>query len=68
MSEHPVPTFCRLELWSAKKQEWTVAHAGVNLLHPNRYPERLAANGKVGRVIVLDTGEIIYGKDLEDIL
>ena len=53
----PAPTFCRLEMW--QKDGWYVVNAGINLLYPHRYPERLAANGKVGRVIIVDTGEII---------
>jgi len=48
--EHP--TLCRLEYLTRKG--WVVGHAAMNLLHPERYPERLAANGKIGRVTVLD--------------
>lgn len=51
------PTFCRLEYLGP--DGWTVGHEGVNLLYPERYPERLASNGKVGRVIIVDTGEVI---------
>lgn len=52
-------TFCKLEFLGP--DGWEVGHHGVNLIHPERYPERLAANGKVGRVIIVDTGEIISG-------
>jgi hypothetical protein len=55
--------FCRLEYWVPSKGEWDVGHVGVNLLHPRRYAERLAARGKVGRVIVVDTGEVIQPLD-----
>lgn len=51
-------TVTRLELWDARLGDWTVAHAGVPLLHPERYSERLAANGKVARAIVVETGEV----------
>lgn len=50
--------FVRLEYWDPAAQEWVHGHAGIRLLHPRRYVERLAANGKVGRVTDLDTGEI----------
>jgi hypothetical protein len=52
MGAIPVPTLCRLEYLTRKG--WVTGHAMLNLLHPERYPERLAANGKVGRVTVLD--------------
>jgi hypothetical protein len=64
----PVPTFCRLELWNPAKTDWSVAHAGIALLHPERYVARLAAKGKTARVILVDTGEVIYGEGLADIL
>lgn len=51
-------TLCRLEQWNAKRGEWSVIHAGINLLHPERYSQRLAANGKVARCIETDTGII----------
>lgn len=51
------PTFCRLELLT--ENGWQVAHHGINLLHPDKYPERLAKNGKTGRVVIIETGEII---------
>lgn len=53
----PTPTFCRLEYLGP--EGWNVGHKGLNLLYPEKYPQRLAANGKVGRVIIVDTGEII---------
>lgn len=53
----PVPTHCRLEC--LEDGEWRVWHHRIALLHPRRYVERLGAKGKVGRVILLDTGEII---------
>jgi hypothetical protein len=62
----PVPSFCRLEQWNPHRLEWTTLHAGISLLHPRRYVERLAAKGKIGRVTVIDTGEVIQleGADL----
>jgi hypothetical protein len=54
----PVPTLCRLEYWNLATGEWIVAHAGIALLQPRRYVERLVVKGKIGRVTVLETGEI----------
>lgn len=51
-------TLTRLEYWDARLGDWVVGHAGVGLLHPERYSQRLAANGKVGRAIVVETGEV----------
>lgn len=48
------PAFCRLEYWNPVKQEWEHAHAGISLLHPRRYVERLVPKGKQGRVTILD--------------
>lgn len=53
-----MPTFVRLEQWSEQKREWVVLHAGVNLLHPDRYVERYEKNGKIARAIDKETGEI----------
>lgn len=43
----PVPYLCRLEYLT--REGWVVGHASINLLYPDRYVERLEANGKVGR-------------------
>ena len=47
----PVPTLCRLEYLT--REGWVVGHAAFNLLHPERYVERLEERGKVGRCTVL---------------
>lgn len=56
-TEGVTPTFCKLEYLTP--DGWVVGHSGINLIHPRRYVERLAKNGKIGRIIVPDTGEII---------
>lgn len=61
MLEHP--TFVQLEYWDPAKEEWTIGHAGLNLLHPRRYVERLAAKGKIGRVTDKETGEVFQLAD-----
>jgi hypothetical protein len=53
------PTMCRLDYWSPAQGDWYTGHVHHALLYPARYVDRLAANGKVGRVLLLDTGEII---------
>lgn len=45
--------FTRLELWNETKGRWWLAHAGIDLLDPRLYVERLAANGKAARATVL---------------
>lgn len=57
----PAPRLCRLEYWDGG--EWVLGHAAINLLYPARYVERLEGNGKVGRVTLLDTGEVIQKAD-----
>ena len=45
-------TLCRLEILTP--QGWWVSHAGIALLNPGRYVERLAARNKFGRATELD--------------
>jgi hypothetical protein len=45
-------TLCRLEYLTRKG--WVVGHAGIALLHPDRYVERLTERGKFGRCTELD--------------
>lgn len=63
-----MPSFCRLEVWNVASGDWVVAHAGIALLHPQRYVERLAAKGKAARVILVDTDEVLYGDELAGLL
>lgn len=51
MSDIPVPSLCRLEYLTP--EGWVVGHAGVSLLNPAKYVERLAERGKFGRATVL---------------
>lgn len=53
----PAPTLCKLEEWTGRT--WITRHAGIALLQPERYVQRLAVKGKVGRVTLLETGQII---------
>lgn len=65
----PTPTLCRLEYLT--RLGWVVGHAGINLLDPSRYVERLEAHGKVGRCTVLGpdlqpTGQVWVAKVIPD--
>lgn len=69
MSDIAVPTLCRLEYLT--RSGWVVGHASTNLLHPERYVERLEANGKVGRCTALGedlhpTGRVWVAKVIPD--
>lgn len=61
-----VPTFCRIEYWSPTTQDWTVGHAGTNLLNPQRYVTKLGERGTIARIVEVDTGNVVYseGADL----
>jgi hypothetical protein len=60
------PTLVRLE-YQNSKGDWTLAHAGIALLAPGRYVERLADKGKIGRATVLDPDTLApTGKVYED--
>lgn len=56
--------FCRLEYLTP--DGWVIGHAGVNLLHPERYVERLTARGKFGRCTIIDTGQVFESPNLPD--
>ena len=69
MSDFPVPTLVRLEYLTPTG--WAVGHRAMNLLHPARYVERLAARGKIGRATELDdqlqpTGTVWQPDELPD--
>lgn len=66
---YPTPTLCRLEYLTRKG--WVVGANVINLLNPERYVERLEANGKIGRCTVLDdvlqpTGQVWVAKVIPD--
>ena len=70
MSEEiPTPTLVRLEYLTPGG--WVVGHKAMNLLHPARYVERLAARNKFGRATALDsqlqpTGQVWCPRELPD--
>lgn len=64
------PTFVRVEYLTPNG--WVKGHAGINLLDPQRYVERLRANNKFGRALELNeedltpTGVVYEPDDLPD--
>lgn len=61
------PTFCRIEYWNPNTGEWDVAHAGINLMKPATYVQKLAKSW-IARVVEVDTGVAAYGTDGADLL
>lgn len=62
------PTFVRVEYWSVKSGEWTVGHAGVNLMDPAVYVQKLAKDGLIARAVEVDSGVTFYGSEGADLL
>lgn len=62
------PTFVQIEYWSAEKNDWSVGHAGLNLMNPLVYVQKLAKRGTIARAVDKDTGEIAYGLAGADLL
>lgn len=65
----PVPEMVRLEYLTP--DGWVTGHAGIALLDPGRYVERLAQRKKYGRALALDgdlrpTGRVWEPDDLPD--
>lgn len=64
-----MPTLVRLEYLTPTG--WALGHAGINLLHPERYVKRLEERGKFGRATELGpdlqpTGQVWVAADLPD--
>lgn len=62
------PTFVRLEYWSVMSGDWTVGHAGINLMNPTVYVQKLAKDGLIARAVEVDTGMTVYGSEGADLL
>lgn len=56
------PTFVRIEYWNPMLQDWAVGHAGINLMNPAAYVQKLAKRGTIARAVEVDTGEVVYGE------
>lgn len=56
------PTFVQVEYWNSATASWQVGHAGINLMNPATYVQKLTKNGHIARAIDKDTGETVYGE------
>ena len=66
---YPVPEFVRIEYWNHAKGDWVKGHAGINLMDPQKYVQKVTDNGKaIARAIVVDTGEVMYPEGGWDLL
>jgi hypothetical protein len=62
--EHP--TFVEIQYWNPMTASWETGHAGINLMNPAAYVQKLAKRGVVARAVDKDTEETVYaeGADL----
>jgi hypothetical protein len=57
-----VPTFVEVQYWNSATASWTTGHAGINLMNPSTYVQKLAKRGTIARAIDKDTGQTVYGE------
>jgi len=60
MMDHP--TFVRIEYWNQMTASWQTGHAGINLMNPATYVQKLAKKGVIARAVEVDTGQTVYGE------
>lgn len=56
------PTFCRIEYWNPMTRSWECGHAGINLMNPAAYVQKLLKRQVLARAVEVDTGETVYGE------
>lgn len=57
---YDVPEFVRIEYWNPAKNDWVKGHAGLNLMNPQKYVQKVTDSGKaIARAVVVDTGVVI---------
>lgn len=56
------PTFVAIEYWNQMTARWEIGHAGLNLMNPSTYVQKLAKRGVLARAVNRDTGETVYGE------
>jgi len=56
------PTFVQIEYWNPMTVSWEVGHAGINLINPAAYVQKLAKRGTIARAVEKDTGQVVYGE------
>ena len=62
------PTFVQIEYWNPMLGDWAVGHAGINLMDPAAYVQKLAKRGTIARAVDKDTGTIVYYGEGGDLL
>jgi hypothetical protein len=56
------PTFVTIEYWHQMTASWETGHAGINLMNPATYVQKLAKRGVIARAVEKDTGVTVYGE------
>jgi hypothetical protein len=56
------PTFVRIEYWNEMTASWQTGHAGLRLMNPSTYVQKLAKRGTIARAVNPDTDEVVYGE------
>lgn len=54
--------FVRIEYWNPMTASWQTGHAGLNLMNPSVYVQKLAKRGTIARAVNPDTDEVVYGE------
>jgi len=63
------PTFVEIQYWNQMTGSWQTGHAGINLMNPSAYVQKLAKRGVLARAVDKDTGETVeYHGDGADLL
>jgi len=60
------PCFVRIEYWNQRTASWEKGHAGISLMNPAVYVQKLSARGVLARAVDKETDEVVYseGADL----
>ena len=56
------PTFVEIQYWNEMTGSWSVGHAGINLMNPATYVQKLMKRGVIARAVDKETGEVVYGE------
>jgi hypothetical protein len=56
------PTFVGIEYWDPMTVSWETGHAGINLMNPAAYVQKLAKRGVIARAVDKETGKTVYGE------
>lgn len=56
------PTFVEIQYWNEMTGSWSVGHAGINLMNPVTYVQKLMKRGVIASAVDKETGEVVYGE------